>query len=296
MFQFEKKNIKLEKEEYAYLDIGNGQPIIMVHGNMSSGVHYLPLIDVLKHNYRCIAPDLRGFGDSSYNCELSSMDELADDLAQFMDALSINQAYFICWSAGCPVTLLFAAKHPERVKSIFAIEGGSHKGYPIYKKNKEFKSLFGKAYESKAELAKDPVQVAPVQNMLVSNNVAGMSSLWDAVIYTVNKPPKEDAEIYIKETMKQRCIVDLDWALSNVNMSHEYTAARMGDGRIDNIQCPCAFTMADRDYTVPPWMVMENVNAIKGAKLLSYVNCGHSPLVDCIDRLAQDVMQFIYQQ
>ena len=63
----EKKYISIGKEEISYLDIGSGPVVIMVHGNMSSSVHYEPLISRIKDRFRCIALDLRGFGDSTYN-------------------------------------------------------------------------------------------------------------------------------------------------------------------------------------------------------------------------------------
>ncbi|MDO4564073.1 MAG: alpha/beta hydrolase [Clostridia bacterium] len=292
MIAFNKKTIQLSNEEYAYLDIGQGEPIILVHGNMSSSVHYMPLIERLQGEYRCVAPDLRGFGDSSYNHEFSSMKELAEDLYEFMQAIKIERARFVCWSAGCPVTLQLASEHPEAVEAIFAIEGGSCHGYPIYKKNKEFISVYGSAYNSKAEMAADPVQVAPMLNILASKSAAAMTAVWDSVIYTVNKPEKADNEVYINETLKQRCLLDLDWALANVNMFDKQNAYSAGDNSIAKVKCPCAFTMADKDLSVPDWMVMENVNAIKGSKLIAYVDCGHSPLVDCPDALARDVKEF----
>ena len=50
--------------------------------------------------------------------------------------------------------------------------------------------------------------------------------------------------------------------------------------------------MGEKDIVVPDYMVMENYNALANAKLLPYENCGHSPMVDCPDRLAADVLEF----
>ena len=293
MLNFTKKTVKLKDEEYAYIDMGNGSPVLFIHGNMSSGVHYLPVIERLQNDYRCIALDLRGFGDSSYNNRFDSMSDLADDVVQFMDALKLEKVPVVAWSAGGAVALTLAAKYSERVEKLFLIEGASCKGYPIYKKKKDFTNDYGKAYANKEELATDPVQVASVLNIFEANNTAGMTSVWNNVIYTVNKPSSEDNDLYMAETFKERCLVDLDWALATFNMTEVNNAYTLGDGSIKNVVCPVALTMADKDYTVPDWMVMENVNAIKGSKLLVYKNCGHSPLVDCPDRLTEDIKQFI---
>ena len=294
MLSFTKKNIKLEKETYAYLDMGKGDPILLIHGNMSSSVHWLPLIERLQENHRCIALDLRGFGDSSYNERFDSIHELADDVAQFIRALKLGKPVpVVAWSAGGAVSLSLAANHGNLVEKLFLMESASHRGYPIFKKKKDFTSDYGNAYANKEEIANDPVQVKPVIDILETSNAAAMTNIWNAVIYTVNKPTTEDNDIYMSETLKERCLVDLDWALATFNMSDTNTAYTPGDGSIKSIACPVALTMADKDVTVPDWMVMENVNAIKGGKLLVYTNCGHSPVVDCPDKLAEDIKQFL---
>lgn len=287
----EKKFISIGKEEIAYLDIGSGPVVIMVHGNMSSSVHYEPLISRIKDKFRCIAIDLRGFGDSSYNNRFDTLEELADDVNLFTEALGIDSYYLVGWSNGGGVSLKLCAKYPEKVKKFFDIEGAGLKGYPVYKKE-NYKST-GEPYASKEEMATDPMQVAPVLAIFAKGDAAMMTSIWDATIYTVNKPTREQNDLWMSETLKQRNLVDLDWALATLNMSDEYTPYGKGDGSIKNVKCPVALTMAEKDVVVPDYMVLDNYNALGSlATLLPYENCGHSPMVDCPDRLADDVVKF----
>lgn len=287
----EKKTISIGKETLAYIDCGVGKPVVMVHGNMSSSVHYEPLIERLKDDYRCIAVDLRGFGDSTYNNRFDTLEELADDVNLFVEALGIDKFWLVGWSNGGGVCLKYCAKYSDKVKKFFDIEGAGLKGYPVYKKE-NFKST-GEAYESKEQMASDPVQVAPVVAMLEKGDSVTMTALWDMTIYNVNKPTKEESERWMSETMKQRNIVDLDWALANFNMSDEFTPYGKGDGTIKDIKCPVALTMGEKDNVVPNYMVMDNFNALGDkATLLPYPNCGHSPMVDCIDKMAEDVRAF----
>ena len=287
----EKKYISIGKEEIAYLDIGSGPVVIMVHGNMSSSVHYEPLISRIKDRFRCIALDLRGFGDSSYNNRFDTLEELADDVNAFTDALGIDSYYLVGWSNGGGVSLKLCAKYPDRVKKFFDIEGAGLKGYPLYKKE-NFKST-GEPYANKEEMATDPMQVGPVLAIFEKGDTAMMTAIWYATIYTVNKPTKEQNDLWMSETMKQRNLVDLDWALATLNMSDEYTPYGKGDGSIKNIKCPVALTMAEKDIVVPDYMVMDNFHALGAlATLLPYENCGHSPMVDCPDKLAKDVSEF----
>jgi len=286
-----KKKISIGTEELAYIDVGQGEPVVMIHGNMSSSVHYLPLIERIKDKYRCIAVDLRGFGDSSYNQRFSTLEELADDVDKFTQALGLDSYYLVGWSNGGGVGLKLCAKYPQKVKKFFDIEGAGLKGYPLYKKE-NFKST-GKPYANKEEMATDPLQVAPVLNIFAKKDSASMTAIWDATIYTVNKPSTEDNDLWMEETLKQRNLVDLDWALATLNMSNEYTPYGKGDGSIANVVCPVALTMGEKDAVVPDYMVMDNYNALGDkATLLPYENCGHSPMVDCPDKLAKDVIEF----
>lgn len=288
----EKKYVSIGNETIAYLDEGQGDVVLMIHGNMSSSVHYEPLISRIKDRYRCVALDLRGFGDSSYNHRFDTMAELAEDVSAFMDALTIPSAYVVGWSNGGGVALKLCAMYPEKVKKFFDIEGAGLKGYPLFRKDASFQST-GEPYASKAEMAADPMQVAPMLRVFESGDAAMMASVWDATIYTVNKPTREQSDLWIAETLKQRNLVDLDWALATLNMSEEYTPYGPGDGTIKNITCPVALTMGEKDVVVPAYMVMDNYNALGSlATLLPYENCGHSPMVDCPDRLAEDVISF----
>lgn len=287
----EKKYISIGKETLAYLDEGAGDVVLMVHGNMSSSVHYEPLITRIKDKYRCVAVDLRGFGDSSYNERFDTLEELADDVALFIDALGLGSVYLVGWSNGGGVSLRLCAKYPEKIKKFFDIEGAGLKGYPLYRKV-NYQST-GEPYSSKEEMAADPIQVAPAIACFENGDAATMTAIWDATIYTVNKPTREQNDLWMAETLKQRNLVDLDWALATLNMSDEYTPYGKGDGSIHNIKCPVALTMAEKDIVVPDYMVMDNYNALGSlATLLPYENCGHSPMVDCPDRLARDVVDF----
>ena len=288
----EKKFVNIGKETLAYLDEGQGEVVLMIHGNMSSSVHFEPLISRLSGQYRCVAVDLRGFGDSTYNDRFDTLEELADDVALFMDALQLGAVNLVGWSNGGGVGLKLCAKYPQKVKKFFDIEGAGLKGYPLYQKTADFKSTT-QPYANKEAMAADPIQVAPMIPVFEKKDAAVMTAVWDATIYTVNKPTREQNELWMAETLKQRNLVDLDWALATLNMSDEYTPYGPGDGSIHNVACPVALTMGEKDIVVPSYMVMDNVNALgELATLLPYENCGHSPMVDCPDRLAEDVRAF----
>ena len=76
---------------------------MFLHGNMTYSFHYEPLTQRLKDRFHCIAVDLRGFGDSSYHNRFESIDELAEDVAAFMERKGIEKVFTVGWSErrGC---------------------------------------------------------------------------------------------------------------------------------------------------------------------------------------------------
>ncbi|MBR5390918.1 MAG: alpha/beta hydrolase [Clostridia bacterium] len=288
----EKKYLGIGGEVLAYLDEGAGEPILLLHGNMSSSLHFEPLIQRLQSRWRCVAPDLRGFGDSTYRQRFDSLDELAEDVSLFMDRLGIRSAFVVGWSTGGGIGLKLAAMHPEKVKRLFCIEGAGHRGYPIFEKDAALQST-GRPYESKLQMSGDPLQVAPMLRIFGSKDTAAMTAIWDATIYPAKKPSPEQSARWIAETLKQRNLLDVDWALATLNMSEDPGAYGPGDGSIGKVRCPVALTSGQLDMVVPEAMVLDNLRALGDrGTLLRYENCGHSPLADCPDRLSADIEQF----
>lgn len=289
-----KKVLDIGKELLAYLDIGEGKEVmVLVHGNMSSGIHYKPLIERFQEEYRIIAPDMRGFGDSSYNFEYNDLEELADDVLLLLDKLNVHEYFVAGWSTGGAVALKMAAKRPVEVKKVILIESCSYKGYPVFRKDENNQPIIGSFYSTKEELAKDPVQVAPMENIFKSGATIYMKAIWDQLIYTVNKPSKEDDDLYLAETMKERCIVDVDWALTRFNMSDAHNGVTQGDNTIGNVVCPVLSFWGEKDIVVLEYMVDETIAALKNATKVKLENSGHSPLVDVPDVLAKRILEFI---
>jgi pimeloyl-ACP methyl ester carboxylesterase len=114
--------------EIAYLDEGEGDPIILVHGFASSkGVNWVYpgwVSELTKNGRRVIALDLRGHGDSSklYDPEQYSIEILAGDVVALMDHLRIERADIMGYSLGSRITAVLARSQPQRLRS--AILGG----------------------------------------------------------------------------------------------------------------------------------------------------------------------------
>ena len=114
--------------EIAYLDEGEGEPILLVHGFASSKnvnwVYPTWVSELKKNGRRVIALDNRGHGDSSklYDAEQYRIGTMAGDVAALMDHLRIDAADIMGYSLGARMTAWLAQKEPQRLRS--AIFGG----------------------------------------------------------------------------------------------------------------------------------------------------------------------------
>jgi pimeloyl-ACP methyl ester carboxylesterase len=114
--------------ELAYLDEGEGDPVVLIHGFASSkNVNWVYpgwIPELTKNGRRAIALDLRGHGQSSklYEPGEYSIDIMAADVTALMDHLKIARADMMGYSLGARITGWLAVHRPQRLRS--AIFGG----------------------------------------------------------------------------------------------------------------------------------------------------------------------------
>src|SRR6202453_2524490 len=93
---------------------GDGPAVLFVHGNVSSSLVWPPLMLALPEEYRPLAIDLRGFGDTDPEPvdATRGLRDYADDLAAVIDALGLESVHLIGWSMGGGVVLQYLVDRP----------------------------------------------------------------------------------------------------------------------------------------------------------------------------------------
>lgn len=108
----------------AYVDDGQGEPLLLLHGFTGTALGHLDTIMLaLQGRYRLIAPDLRGYGASQpptrdYPPDFYQRD--AADVAALLTALNCGPATVLGFSDGAESALLLAAGWPHLVQRVFA--------------------------------------------------------------------------------------------------------------------------------------------------------------------------------
>lgn len=103
--------------DIAYDDVGTGLPVVFLHGFPHNRTLWAPQLGGLMSRARCVAPDLRGFGESQISGPYS-MSRYADDVIAMLDALQIERAVIAGLSMGGYVAFEIWRRHRERVRAL----------------------------------------------------------------------------------------------------------------------------------------------------------------------------------
>jgi pimeloyl-ACP methyl ester carboxylesterase len=119
--------IELDDVTLSVQDTGAGSPVLLLHGWPDCGGlwrHQVPALAAA--GYRVLAPDLRGFGDSSKPAETEAYaaPRMVGDVVGVLDRLSIEQAHLVGHDWGAAIAWMTAALVPGRVASVTALSVG----------------------------------------------------------------------------------------------------------------------------------------------------------------------------
>ncbi|MEC9018663.1 MAG: alpha/beta fold hydrolase [Nitrospinota bacterium] len=119
LYPFKSHSLDLDSYRYHYLDEGQGETLLMLHGNPTWSFYYRNLILDLKKTYRCVVPDHMGMGKSdkpqNYPYTLS---QHIDNLVALVDEISLKDITLVVHDWGGAIGMGFAVRYPEKVKRL----------------------------------------------------------------------------------------------------------------------------------------------------------------------------------
>lgn len=119
LYPFESRFIELGPHRMHYLDEGQGETLLMLHGNPTWSFYYRNLVKGLRSQYRCVVPDHIGCGLSDkpqeYNYTLS---QHIDNLAALVDHLNLDHLTLVMHDWGGSIGMGLAVRAPEKIKRL----------------------------------------------------------------------------------------------------------------------------------------------------------------------------------
>ena len=122
-----KKFITFQSKNIAYLDEGEGQPLLFIHGNPTSSYLWRNIAPNFNKSFRVIVPDLIGMGDSEKLQGVAnpgySFNGQYQYLEGFLKKLDLgNKIHFVIHDWGCGLGLKYARLHSDSISSITFIQ------------------------------------------------------------------------------------------------------------------------------------------------------------------------------
>lgn len=235
-------------------DRGTGHPLLLVHGFPLDHQMWEGQLAELSQEFRLIAPDLRGFGQSASAGECMTMQQFADDLAGLLDKLNVREPVAFCGlSMGGYIAWQFWRRHPQRLSHLILCDTRSAPDSP--------------------EAAQSRVQTA--DRVLAE----GVTSVVESMI------PK----LFSQRTLRQNpaVVAATEQVMRAASPSGVAGALRGMAERVDatpwlpEIRVPALVVCGQEDAIAPVREMEEMAEAIPQAEFVVVPACGHmAPLED----------------
>jgi len=129
LLPFKRNFLKLNGQQYHYVNEGEGEPVVMVHGNPSWSLYYRNVVKSLSATHQCIVPDHIGCGlsdkpdDADYEYTLKSR---IDDLEALLEHLNVKENItLVVHDWGGMIGMGYASRYPERIKKLVILNTGA---------------------------------------------------------------------------------------------------------------------------------------------------------------------------
>jgi pimeloyl-ACP methyl ester carboxylesterase len=250
-----------------YLEAGRGAPVILLHGTGGEGARWTPQLQGLSSDFRVIALDQIGFGQSDKPMTNYHSGVFAGFLAGFMKAIGVPKASLIGQSMGAAVALSLAVEKPEMVERLVLVNGGGFRSGPRTTPpdwHARQIANAGTLAESREYMEKLYYDHSFVTDKLVEQNL--MQRLRSA--YTI-------------ESMQNAA----DRGLGGVS-----------EDEVRAIKAPTLLVWGANDKLSPPANADKLNAVIKGSRKVLIDKAGHYPFLEHPDKFNQVVREFLKLQ
>jgi 3-oxoadipate enol-lactonase len=246
--------VSINSVDLAYDDHGIGMPMIFLHAFPLNRSMWAGQIDALRDEgrFRLVAPDWRGFGDSSLPHTVTTMESLADDLAGLMDALGMPQAIFCGLSMGGYVAFAFYRKYAQRVSGLILADTRPDADTTEAQANRE--------------------KLAQLVEQQGTEAVADLQLPRLLSAYTHEQHPWID--------MRVRQMISITRPSAIAAASRGMALREDSTSVLSQITCPTLVLVGEQDVLTPPDVARQYATQIMGAQLAVIPHSGHLSVLE----------------
>ena len=256
-------NITLNYEQH-----GSGEPLLLIPFLTAEHACYSFQVPEYSKHFTCISLDLRGTGESDKPQGEYSTEDLADDVAAFMQALDIQSAHVMGLSLGAGVGLLLAAKHPEKIRSL-SVHSGWTKTDSFLKTVIEGWQTNAKALGSVHDMVIQSILPWCLTPKLYAEKPEYIQSVCDFV----RSRPAQTVPDFILQ--------------SNAVLSHDI------EEQLDTITAPTQITFGSHDMITSTRFAAPMTSRIRNTELVIFDQCAHAALFEKVEEFNQRTLDFL---
>ncbi|MFC4122713.1 alpha/beta fold hydrolase [Nonomuraea zeae] len=119
-------NIRLGDVPTWYEELGEGEPLVLLHGGFVDSRMFAPALPVLDDRFRVFTVDRRGHGRTSDVEGPISYELMAQDMIAFLEQVVGGPAHLVGHSDGANVAMIVAMRRPDLVRRLVLVSGNYH--------------------------------------------------------------------------------------------------------------------------------------------------------------------------
>jgi pimeloyl-ACP methyl ester carboxylesterase len=259
-------NITLNYEQQ-----GSGEPLILLPFLSADNACYTFQVAEYAKHFTCISVDLRGTGESDRPTAPYSIEDLADDIAAFLDALNIPSAHITGLSLGGGIGLWLAAKYPDKVKSL-SVHSSWGKTDLFLKTLVNGWQVTAKALNSVPEMTIQNIFPWCFMPELYAERPDYIQSLSD---FVRSRPEQTVADFILQ---------------SNAVIAHDV------EEQLINITAPTQISFGSHDMVTSTRFAFPMQERIRNTELIIFDRCAHAPNFERVDEFNQRTLEFLQRQ
>ena len=248
--------VNLGEVNVSILEGGTGDPVIFVHGVVTTSNIFSTYVNAYAPDFRGIAVDLRGYGDSDKPGTGFTIDQFSNDLIKLADALHIEKPVWVGVSMGGMILQRLALDHPSRVRALVLVsttDGAMILDHHI------------------------PSIGAPRDYQEVSKNMIIESF-----------PPGTDPTLY--QPLLDRITT---WNATVIRQALTSMSRFNAHGQLSRIKVPTLIMVGAKDEVATPAIAKGIQEQIAGAQLVQF-NTGHFMMAEDPDRFRTVLGEFLH--
>ena len=259
-----------------YVEAGQGEPLVLLHGGMVSTnpiwaptpISYSAHMEHFGERFRVIAPDTRGCGRTRHSGGTVTFDLLADDVLALIEALSLDRPLIAGFSDGAITATIVGIRSPDSVRAIV-----NHAGYDVF--NPEAPSY-------------------TIMRQILGGSPQATEADPDAAAAGFAQSPEMQAMFELLKADQDGAQGEGHWreylrlAFHRTTRSPGYTFADLGE-----IAAPTLVLVGDRDQFCTAEEALTAYRALKHGELAVLPNTGHIITADAIDATIKFLERYV---